>query len=687
MGLVRMDVDEVAAIIASLRDFLDTCFDEWSEVGTASSRALYTAEGMSSALSTHLPALSELALDLQRRRDLAILLNSDGGSMPTGVLEYTAPGDDSSAAVTAALGKAMADYARRDEASEDPEAMAALEEMLDRYSGQPEVLSAFYTELEPAGLLDLMASISGPYAEFGSDEYDRRASLLAEIKQSFAAAERTWGDAATAQYAKDLVDLASGTQNRPSDYPFGFGGALSYLLYDSHYSDAFLTSAATQIDLHERETFGGYGSSGYSWTSGGGPNPWYVYFPEDGRVGSYDLGVSLMSALGNNAEVGLNFFMEGNEAGKVSERQMYWLHTRDWEQDQFSHLSQALLAATTDPRLIQPWDSATAHDAAVLASHTINLLGHRDGLDSGMLNGEHGDNADAAGNFARILSTYMYGVDVASWQGQGAWNEGDAAAPIELFYGAGSTGQVPSFNLASLEKFIVLASSTDEGMVALRSGLDAYAAAKYGLAMEALATTPANARGDALLNFSEAYKSQAQLEGLFVNAVGKSAIQDAGDADEIRTAWIGLGSDLVGLIPFGSLVTKAGGGKLAETVVSFAIDQASDQVKDGVTESWASLKDKERSTQTEQAETSQAAAQYAVLLAMQEHGLMPNLPDETWAPGGEMLSWSDFSALPPGEQMKGIARMTDVENGVGSLFNADTFKDSYDDAFFTYYPK
>ena len=167
----------------------------------------------------------------------------------------------------------------------------------------------------------------------------------------------------------------------------------------------------------------------------------------------------------------------------------------------------------------------------------------------------------------------------------------------------------------------------------------------------------------------------------------RHAIKDAGDADEIRTAWVSLGGDLVGLIPFGSLVTKAGGGKLAETVISFAIDQASDQVKDGVTESWASLKDKERASRTAQAEASQAAAQYALLLAMQEHGLMPDLPDATWAPGGEMLSWSDFTALSPGVQMQGIARMTDVENGVGSIFNADTFRDSYDDAFFTYYPK
>jgi len=686
MGLVRMDVDEVADIIASLRDVLETCFDEWSDVGTASSRALHSCDAMGSALSTHLPALSDLALDLQRRRDLAILLNSDGGSMPTGVLEYTAPGDDSSAAVTAALAKAMADFARRDEATEDPEAMAALQAMLDTYSGQPEVLSAFYTELGPSGLLDVMASLSGPYAEFGSDEYNQRASLLAEIKSGFATAERTWGDAQSAQYAKDLVDLASGTVNRPSSYPFGFGGALSYLLYDSHYSDAFLTSAASQIDHHERTTFGGYASSGYDWTSGGGPNPWYAYFPENGQVGSYDLGVSLMSALGNNAEVGLDFFMDGNQAGQVTDRQMYWLHTREWEQDQFSHLSQALLAATTDPRLIQPWDSATAHDAAVLASHTVNLLGHRDGLDSGMLNGEDG-NADAAGNLATILNTYMYGADYCATNFSGAWNAGDATSPLALFYGPGKVGQVPVFDKTSLQKFVVLASSTDEGMVTLRSGLDAYAAAKYGLTAESLATATAETHDSALKNFENAYRSQATLEGLFINAVGESAIKDAGDADKIRTAWIGLGGDLVGLIPFGSVVTHVGGGKVAEGVISFAIDQASGQIKDDVTESWANLKDKETSTQTEQAETAMDRARYQVLTAMQEHGLVPDYTNVPWASDGQLPAWSEYTNLTPGLQMGAVGDAMDVENGAGMNFDGIDFREAYNGAFFEYYPK
>ena len=677
MGLVRMDVDEVAAIIASLRGVLETCFDEWSDVGTASSRALHSCDAMGSALSTHLPALSDLALDLQRRRDLAILLNSDGGSMPTGVLEYTAPGDDSSAAVTAALGKALADFARRDEAREDPEAMAALEAMLDTYSGQPEVLSAFYTELGPSGLLDVMASLSGPYAEFGSDEYNQRASLLAEIKSGFATAERTWGDAQSAQYAKDLVDLASGTVDRPSSYPFGFGGALSYLLYDSHYSDAFLTSAASQIDHHERTTFGGYSSSGSSWTSGGGPNPWYAYFPEDGQVGSYDLGVSLMSALGNNAEVGLDFFMDGNQDGQVTDRQMYWLHTREWEQDQFSHLSQALLAATTDPRLIQPWDSATAHDAAVLASHTVNLLGHRDGLDSEMLNGEDG-NADAAGNLARILATYMVGADATLYnEEESPWNGGDAADTVRLHFMDAHASNVPVFNKASLEKFIALAASTQGGFTELRAGLDLYGTVKYGVAVEGLA-------GGDNERFEAAYLSQARMEGFFGHAVGAAKIQGAADDDEARQMWIDLAGEAVGLVPFGSLMTKAGGGQVAETIVSFAIDKGTAAATDQMTESWASLKDHEVDVQNKAASVSLRAAQYSLLSAMDQQGLVAAPEGASWYANGRMPTWDEFSAMSAGDRLSAMSHFRDP-GAAGGQYSSTDFGEAYKNEFQKYF--
>ena len=280
---------------------------------------------------------------------------------------------------------------------------------------------------------------------------------------------------------------------------------------------------------------------------------------------------------------------------------------------------------------------------------------------------------------------------------EGAWWEPTCRSDVPVeelleyrrdhFFGAGKVGQVPVFDRDSLQKFVVLASSTDEGMVALRSGLDAYAAAKYGLTVEALAAATADTHAVALENFQTAYRSQATLEGLFVNAVGKSAIKGAGDTDEIRTAWIGLGGDLVGLIPFGDLVTKAGGGKLAETVISFAIDQASDQIKDGVTESWASLKDKERAVRTEQADIAMQRARYQVLQVMQEHGLMPDYTNVPWASDGQLPTWSEYTNLTPSNQMSAVGDVMDVENGAGLSFDGIDFGEAYNSGFFEYYPK
>jgi len=172
-----------------------------------------------------------------------------------------------------------------------------------------------------------------------------------------------------------------------------------------------------------------------------------------------------------------------------------------------------------------------------------------------------------------------------------------------------------------------------------------------------------------------------------VRAVGESAIAGAGDEDEIRKKWIELGAGAVGLIPFGSVVTRAGGSKLAETVVSFAIKQASGQIKSEVTESWANLKDKEVDTQTLLAEESRQSAEYALLIAMHETGLMPQLPATTWSPGGQMLPWEQYSALPAGIQLEARSYLLDAESGVGSFFTSSDFERSYRDAFFTYYPQ
>lgn len=687
MVLVQMDVDALKGVTDRLRSLSEQAFDEWTTVGTAASAALARVPRMTTGLTTHLPALAQLARDLEARVDLAILVNTgDDGRAPSGMVSYTLPGGvESMAAVKQALGEQLAALAGTEHAQTTPEGMAALDERLARYVDDPEVMSAFYRALPPAGLLDLMSEAADVYYGNNDISIDLRTSLLEHLKAGLHTADASWTGPESSAYAAALVGAATGEGEGAWDYENSFraGGALSYLLYDSEFSNPFLTTVGEGIDAYERVTSDG--RPGLWMSRVMGMNTWYGYFPDGVVSASWDPAVSLMSAFGNNPEVSLDFFMKDSSGGSVSERQMYWLHDRTWTDDQFSHLSEALLAATTDPTLIQPWDSASAAQAALLASHTINLIGHRPGIDGDLLTDDDGP-TNAAGNFATILSTYVYGADLSVWVTGAEWNKGDVGE-ARLPYCDGAAPNTPLFDPDSLEKFIVLSSSTDDGFTNLRAGLDTYSARKYAIAVEALAANPEDAVEQRW--FEEAYGSQAKLEGLFVHAVGESTIAEAGDADEVRKKWVELASSGIGLIPFGGVVTRAGGSALTEKLVTFTIDQARGEVASQVSEDWATLKGQAVSNQTDIAETSLDRARYDVLYAMAHNDglLVGDLPNTTWAPKGELLTWSEYSELDGGDQLEALTYLLDPKVGVGIWFRSSEFEGAYKDAFFAYYQK
>src|SRR3954451_13211441 len=153
-------------------------------------------------------------------------------------------------------------------------------------------------------------------------------------------------------------------------------------------------------------------------------------------------------------------------------------------------------------------------------------------------------------------------------------------------------------------------------MTTLRGGLDAYTDRKYALALDSL-----DHDGEAgERNWDAAYRDQGGLEGLFVKAVGDSAIADAKGDDETRKFWISLASDGVGLVPFGGLVTKAGGGAVVEKTVSFALDHGISEATDSATEKWASLEEAAVGEWNKKADESLARSKYSALQAIAAHG-------------------------------------------------------------------
>jgi len=675
MVLVKMDVGELRGVVSDLKSFWDKAMTEWTEVGNASSRALADTGTMSTALSTHLTALSDQWKDLQARIDLAVLVNTgDDGHVPSGVLQYTLPGSDESLeAVKQALGKELAEYSRTDRARTDTDGQKVLDGLLDRYDDDQLIMSAFLDDLGPNGLFDLMTETAG---YMGVDERDLRLSILEHLKHGLGTADAGWPPSRSSAYAKSLVDAATDPGDDYNDKWSDYSSALSFLLYDSSYSDAFLTAAADGIDAYERVASDG--RPGLWMGRMMGPNKWGAYFPEDAISASWDPSVSLMTALAHNADVSLDFFGEGGGHGKPTDREMYWIHDRTWSDDQFSALSGALDAATTDPGILR--DPTKAAEAATLASHSVNLLGHRPGIDGDTLTGDMGG-TDAAQHLAHILATYMYGADVSAGNRSPVdWNQGDAST-VQVTFADGQT-VTPFFNRDSLMKFVALASGTKDGMTTLRGGLDAYADRKYRLALDSLDLGTDAGRE----NWSLALQDQGSLEGLFVKAVGDSAIAKAKGDDETRKFWISLASDGVGLIPFGGLVTKAGGGAVVEKTISFAIDQGISEATDSVTEKWASLEDAAKGEWNGEADESLQRSRYAALQAIAAHGgYLTNDGSKIWSSDGTLISWNELQKLPTGQRNSLLSTLTDPDTGAGVILDPHGFDNAYKGAFDAYF--
>lgn len=679
MVLVRMDIDELKGAVSDLHSFWDKAMDQWTAAANASARALADTSQTSSALSTHLIATSTLWKDLQARIDLAILVNTgDDGHVPSGVVTYTLPGtDESIEAVKQALGEELARLASSEHSTEGRDGLKNLDDQLARYEDDAAVMSAFFDELGPAGLFDVMADTAD---QFMAEDLELRQSILDHIKAGLHTADASWPPSRSQAYADALVNAATVPPDEYSEHWSEYSSALSFLLYDSSYSDAFLTAAANGIDAYERVARDGEPGM---WSGRMlGPNAWGQYFPETSVSASWDPSVSLMTALANNADVSLDFFSSGDDTNGPNDREKYWIHDRTWDDDQFSALSGALAAATTDPSVLT--DPARARQAAELASHTVNLIGHRPGLEADDLLGDLGA-TDASENFARILATYMVGADQAVYSGtEIPWDRG-SAMDLEAWFMDGTLATTPLFNDDSLNAFIVLASSTKDGMTTLRGGLDTYADRKYGLALDEVT------RGTetSATNWQKAYESQGALEGFFVRAVGDSAIAEAEDEKAAREMWVSLASDGVGLIPFGGLVTRAGGSAAVETVVSFAIDQGRDKATDAVNDSWSDVVGSATDQQTQIAEDSLERAKYQAARALVNQGglVEPDPSSALWRPDGTLIPWSEVEDLDPTVRARDLDRLYDADTGTGLLLDKDEFDSRYRDKFDDYYQK
>lgn len=557
MVRVSIDVTALRDVIQGMRDVVDEVSEEWSAVGTAAAEALTSAPALQK-LGDHTTAVTEAADDLQARLDLAILVNTgDDGKLPdSGTLTYELSGSsDSVDAVMEQLGVELAEVGRNVHPWL-PDEYGDYADLMERYTNDGTVMSAMYQELGPQGTLALIAQFAEDDEGYGIDPADQE-RLLSAMQDGLETASNESGFPSD-EFADGLVDAATQHPSDP-DAPVNvaaFPGALSYLLYDSHYSDEFLTSAADALDEYERTNMEGTWSD----RSMGSNIDFSRFFPDDATVAGWDPMVGLMSALGNNADVSLDFFTGGPNDG--ADRQMYWLHDRQWMHDQFLHVSEALLEATTDPSLLDPPDGQDAADASQLVSAAVNLLGHREGIgyyDAGMFGTDVERSAAASENFATMLATYMYAVDESLQLGEPhlpGWDEAVNSQNVRAGYYPGVIPNVPLFNEDSLRNFMVYSAGNEDGLLALRAGLNDYTAQKYSLAAQYLQESGVDDQVARDI-FEQAYLGQAQLEGAFVNAIGDASVSRAAGEDAVREQWVSLGTDVIGLFPVSKLDRKS----------------------------------------------------------------------------------------------------------------------------------
>ena len=568
---------------------------------------------------------------------------------------------------------AMADdpHARTDQGTADLAARFA------GSSGDPAVMSAFFSALPADKLLTLKSDLAtATYA--GPDVLARRTSLLAHLRTGLSVAQAGWDPRTQAAYAGALVDATTDPEVFGPGTPSSYAGALSYLLTDSTYSGAFLSAAAGKIDTFERRT---PGKDLDVWNrTGVRDTGWAPYFPDSPAGAAHvDPAAALMSALSRNPKAALDFFSQGAVAGGVSDRQMYWLHDRDWSQEHFDALSRALLAATTAPTVLDPHEAETAHNAARLASQTVNLLGHRTDIEPRELT-----DGSTVKNLATILSTYMYGADEVGPIGGLDWDKG-GAINVPMQYFNGTQLNMPLFDTISVRSFIVLAASSRDGFATLRAGIDAFAYRKYSLALDILAANPTNETARA--EFKNAYTSQAELEGLFTRAIGDAAIAEAKRKDAATNAmWVAVGEGVFGAVPLGSFVA---GGDLGKSVVSSIIGQGRGATADSAAARWGPATAAVRDTQEKIAGQAQATAEYAVLAALAAHPTLLGepLPDSARSPDGKLLSPDAMGGLGSADVADVVSRLLSPDVGAGLYFDEMDFELAYKDAFFDFYPK
>jgi hypothetical protein len=484
------------------------------------------------------------------------------------------------------------------------------------------VTAEMYKALGPEDALDLIGDLGEAMTAYGEVDHETGRTFASTFQRGLELATAMWDDQEAYNYGQGLVQALDGQED---DYgPNHRAAALSYLLYDGHYSTGFLGGVGEELDHYEREenrgTVGLWGGR-----DGGALSQ---LFPEDMRNDdSYtDPMASFFTSLENNPEAALNFFTggDGNRAydesadfneEEMKARQEYYLKDRIYY-DNFESLFGSLEQATLDD--INVDNPERAKLAAGLVSSIAEYVPDREGLESGDDFLQVSEKATVS--LAHILSGYMDSVAAGIENPEAPGERGSGLA----FAAEGDGAFRALFETSELKSLIKLTVSTDDGVNAMRYGVSAY----EQLALNRDMQTHGELTEAALNN-------DARVEAFFTDCVGEQKISDAEEADQRRAAWINMGKDLVGVIPLpGAEVV----GQFGSKGIEFLVSQSTNAAGDGFEKAYANSADKAVAEGNEAADRALEDRQIAIATAMYE-------------PGGEhanLISHSDLASAASG---------------------------------------
>lgn len=491
---------------------------------------------------------------------------------------------------------------------------AELVELMDEMAGDPYFAAGFAAALTPEELSQVVSRLSGRRSLLdGSSTFEENEaanawypSLLSSMSRTVATATQSTGDLALPSgYAQSWVQAI--TEPTPTDlYGDGSGTAqqdqaagLGLLLGGGgRFEVSFVSEVAEGVYAYERSYIAENGNGlWYQRSSGSMVAGAGIYDPT--TTGRYvDPMIGVMNAVAVHPELAARFLNPDRGGPEAQSRATYLIEERTWAQDDFDAVARVLDAGGT------VWHTAEATSAqqsqsAWIASATVHHLAERDG-------GSHDRRVGEAGkdSLGHLLGSYIADVDVVA-QGRDATTVPGLASTdyttaswlTDLPVGA-------AFGKDDLNS--VLAEVLTDDVAAVRL---AEAAAHFNAGRIQAAVGEYEA--DPTVGISGPLQSSATLVGYLAGNLEQGSVDAGKEVDERNKQFIGLTSDLVGLIPTGA------------TVTSFLTDQAKSAGNDWVSEQMTGNAAAAAAQSQESAEMTTLNLQIATAVALADSAHLP----------------------------------------------------------------